>query len=51
MSIAGKIAILIIVILFAALGYACLLAAHTSDAEAERMYQDYLKYKANKKKH
>lgn len=48
MSFIGKAIILAIIIFFAILGYACCLAAATSERDAERMYQDYQEWKKKK---
>ena len=45
-----KLIIFGIIILFAVIGYAACMVAHTSDAKAEEMYQDYLKYKRDKER-
>lgn len=43
-----KIIMLIVVLIAGTFAYACCMAAHTADEDAERLYQDYLKYKRQK---
>ena len=45
MSTIGKIVILLIVLFFVILGYACCLVAATSDREAEKIYREYKAWK------
>ena len=45
-----RTAIIIIVLLLAIVMYALCMVAHTSDEDAERMYQEYLEYKRRKER-
>ena len=50
MNFAIKIIILILVAFLVTVAWACCMAAHTADEDAERMYQDYLEWKRRKEK-
>ena len=43
-----KIIATAVIIFFGIIAYACCMMAHTSDEAAERMYQEYLKWKRKK---
>lgn len=45
-----KIILLIAVLIFGTIAYACCMAAHTADEDAEQMYKDYLEWKNRKEK-
>ena len=50
MNFAIKIIILIAVAFLVTVAWACCMAAHTADEDAERMYQEYLEWKHRKEK-
>ena len=43
-----KIILMAVFLVFGIILYACFMAAHTSDQDAEKLYQDYLRYKRHK---
>ena len=50
MNFAIKIIILIAVAFLVTVAWACCVAAHTADEDAERMYKAYLEWKNRKEK-
>lgn len=45
-----KIILVAVFLLFGIITYACCMVAHTSDEDAQRMYQEYLERKKRKEK-
>lgn len=50
MNIAIKAIILIAIAFLVVVAWACCVAAHTADEDAEQMYKDYLEWKSRKEK-
>lgn len=45
-----KIILTAVFLVFGIILYACFMAAHTSDQDAERMYREYMEWKRKKEK-
>lgn len=45
-----KIILMAIFLFLGIIAYACCMVAHTSDEDAQRMYQEYLEWKRRKEK-
>jgi hypothetical protein len=45
-----KIILMAVLLVFGIILYACFMAAHTSDQDAERVYREYMEWKERRKK-
>lgn len=45
-----KIILMAVFLVFGIILYACFMAAHTSDQDAERVYREYMEWKRKKEK-